>query len=211
MTAVGTNAGRVYLGDPRHDPLYAGLHRRCAMVFVHPTSPPCAEAISLGRPRPMLEFIFDTARTVSDLVFSGVLTRYPDIEWVFTPAEGRSRCSPTGWNCSGLRHYSAPAAVNSSTASAQARRARCGSPRKGHAQAWARARRRRRVSGEAALSSASSSSPIPRAREQPALRRRCGRRLVDRLPAVPVGIHRACRARTGARPGTADQAAAARR
>ncbi len=86
--AIETNAGGVYLGDPRHDPLYAELHRRRAVVFVHPTSPPCAEAISLGRPRPMLEFLFDTTRTVSDLVFSGVLTRYPDIEWVFTHGGG---------------------------------------------------------------------------------------------------------------------------
>ena len=29
-------------------------------------------------------FLFDTTRTVSHLVFTGTLLRYPDIEWVFT-------------------------------------------------------------------------------------------------------------------------------
>jgi len=36
----------------------------------------------------MLEFIFDTTRAVSDLVFTGTLVRYPDIEWVFTHGGG---------------------------------------------------------------------------------------------------------------------------
>jgi len=38
--------------------------------------------------RPMLEFVFDTTRTVSDLVFAGVFTRYPGIQWVFTHSGG---------------------------------------------------------------------------------------------------------------------------
>jgi hypothetical protein len=32
----------------------------------------------------MLEFIFDTTRVVSDLVFTGRLQRYPGIAWIFT-------------------------------------------------------------------------------------------------------------------------------
>jgi hypothetical protein len=50
----------VYLGDPRYEPLLAELDRRRTPVFVHPTSPPHADAVALGRPRPKLEFIFDT-------------------------------------------------------------------------------------------------------------------------------------------------------
>jgi len=86
--AVVTSAGGVYLGDPRFDPLYAELDRRHAVVFVHPTSPPHAEQIALGRPRPMLEFIFDSARAASDLIFNGVLARYPGIEWIFPHGGG---------------------------------------------------------------------------------------------------------------------------
>ena len=86
--AVQTNAHGIYLGHGRYAPLYEALNRRRAVVFAHPTSPPGAEQVSPGRPRPMLEFIFDSARAVSDLVFSGTLTRYPNIEWVFTHGGG---------------------------------------------------------------------------------------------------------------------------
>ena len=85
---IETNSAGVYPGDDRYEPLYREPNRRRATVFVHPTSPPCAEATALGRPRPMLEFIFDTTRAVSDLVFTGTLVRYPDIEWVFTHGGG---------------------------------------------------------------------------------------------------------------------------
>ncbi|MFC9555875.1 amidohydrolase family protein [Rhodococcus sp. NPDC056960] len=85
---VETNAHGLYLGDRRFEPVWAELDRRRAVVFVHPTSPPGHDAVSLGRPRPMLEFLFDSARTVSDLVFAGVLLRYPGIEWVFTHGGG---------------------------------------------------------------------------------------------------------------------------
>ncbi|MEV5281848.1 amidohydrolase family protein [Streptomyces sp. NPDC052811] len=86
--AVESNCEGVYLGDARYEPLWSELNRRCAVVFVHPTSPPCHEALALGRPRPMLEFIFDSTRTVSDLVFAGVLARHANIQWVFTHGGG---------------------------------------------------------------------------------------------------------------------------
>jgi predicted TIM-barrel fold metal-dependent hydrolase len=86
--ALETNAEGIYLGDGRYAPLWAELDRRQTVVFVHPTSPTCWQQVSLGRPRPMIEFIFDTTRTVSDLVFSGVLTRYPRIQWIFTHGGG---------------------------------------------------------------------------------------------------------------------------
>lgn len=85
---VKTSAGGVYLGDARFEPLYAELNRRRAPIFVHPTSPPHAETIALGRPRPMLEFIFDSTRAASDLLFNGVFERYPDIEWIFPHGGG---------------------------------------------------------------------------------------------------------------------------
>jgi 6-methylsalicylate decarboxylase len=36
----------------------------------------------------MMEFIFDTSRTVSDLLFRGVFARHPDLEWIFTHGGG---------------------------------------------------------------------------------------------------------------------------
>jgi predicted TIM-barrel fold metal-dependent hydrolase len=85
---VDSNTRGRYLGDVLFEPLWAELDRRQAIVFVHPTSPPHAEAVALGRPVPVLEFIFDIARAAVDLVFSGVAARYPGISWVFTHCGG---------------------------------------------------------------------------------------------------------------------------
>jgi predicted TIM-barrel fold metal-dependent hydrolase len=77
-----TNVDGVYVGDERFDPLFADLDRRRAVVFLHPTSPACFEATSLGYPRPMLEFLLDTTRAVADLVLRGRLERHPRIELI---------------------------------------------------------------------------------------------------------------------------------
>ena len=66
----------------------ATLAARGAVVFIHPTSPPCWERVSLDRPRPMLEFIFETTRAVSDLIFTGVIERHPSIRFVITHCGG---------------------------------------------------------------------------------------------------------------------------
>ena len=55
--AVESNHGGVYLGDPMLEPVWQELDRRRCTVFVHPTSPPNADSLGLGLPRPMLETI----------------------------------------------------------------------------------------------------------------------------------------------------------
>jgi predicted TIM-barrel fold metal-dependent hydrolase len=77
-----TNYDGTYLGDPRFDPVMAELDRRGALTALHPTSPPQADAVSLGKPRPMLEFPFDTTRAVVNLVLSGTLRRFPRIRMI---------------------------------------------------------------------------------------------------------------------------------
>ncbi len=77
--ALLTNTAGRYLGDPALDPLWELLDRRQTLVFIHPTSPPNAAAIKLDLPRPMLEFMFETTRTVTDLMFAGVIDRYPGV------------------------------------------------------------------------------------------------------------------------------------
>jgi predicted TIM-barrel fold metal-dependent hydrolase len=83
-----TNFRGKYLGDPDFAPVFDELNRRKATVFIHPTSPPCHEAISMGYGRPMIEFPFDTTRTVVNLVFSGTLDRCPDIRFILPHAGG---------------------------------------------------------------------------------------------------------------------------
>lgn len=77
-----SNHSGQYLGDAALDPLWECLNQRRSIVFVHPTSPPDADAVSLGRPRPMIEFMFETTRTITDLIFAGVIDRYPDIRFL---------------------------------------------------------------------------------------------------------------------------------
>ena len=92
---VMTNGHGHYLGDPRFDPIFDELNRRKALLFIHPTTPrcPCSpEAMANGQPavmatpfsgrwpNPMLEFLFDTARVVSNLFLSGTMRRCPDLK-----------------------------------------------------------------------------------------------------------------------------------
>jgi 6-methylsalicylate decarboxylase len=84
--AVLTNVGGTYLGDPEFAPVFDELDRHHARLFIHPTSPTCWEHTSLGRPRPMLEFFFDTTRAVVDLVLNGTVAKHPGIEFIIPHA-----------------------------------------------------------------------------------------------------------------------------
>ena len=80
--ALLTNVGGVSVADPACAPVFDELDRRGARVFLHPTSPPCWEQTSFGRPRPMLEFFFETTRTVVELILNGTVAGHPGIEFV---------------------------------------------------------------------------------------------------------------------------------
>ena len=80
--ALETNAGGHYLGDAAFEPVLAELDRRRAVVFVHPTSPPNWASVALGQPRPMLEFLFDTTRAVTNLIMRGAIERYPNLRMI---------------------------------------------------------------------------------------------------------------------------------
>lgn len=79
---VMTNVGGTYLGDQRFAPVLEELNRRRAVVFMHPTSPACFAETSLGYPRPILEFLLDTTRTVADLVLNGTLEANPNLRMI---------------------------------------------------------------------------------------------------------------------------------
>lgn len=69
-----TNVGGRYLSDPAWTPVLDELERRAAVLFLHPTSPPGHELTALGYPRPMLEFLVESTRAVSDLILRRRLT-----------------------------------------------------------------------------------------------------------------------------------------
>jgi 6-methylsalicylate decarboxylase len=77
-----------WLGDPVYGPVFHELNRRKATVFIHPTAPACCQSLMPGIATPMLEVPHDTARTVVSLLFSGTLTRFPDIRFILCHAGG---------------------------------------------------------------------------------------------------------------------------
>ncbi|MEV6411534.1 amidohydrolase family protein [Kribbella sp. NPDC051718] len=83
-----SNAGGQYPGDPSWDQLWRELDARAAVVFLHPTSPPQWRQVALDRPRPMIEFLFDSARAVADLALTGVFSRFPKVQFIVTHTGG---------------------------------------------------------------------------------------------------------------------------
>ncbi|MEU4385633.1 amidohydrolase family protein [Promicromonospora sp. NPDC023805] len=89
-----TNYGGTYLGDPSLAPLYEVLNEHGAYVYVHPTGPEVNPAPKLffGPDIPagnnVFEYTFDATRSMTSLIYNGVLRDYPNIRWHFTHCGG---------------------------------------------------------------------------------------------------------------------------
>lgn len=94
-----SNFKGLYLGDAKLEPVYAELDKRKAVLFIHPTAPAlscgCGGAPAtvkttnetLGYPNALIEFMFETTRTVTNMVLSGTLAKFPDMR-VLVPHAG---------------------------------------------------------------------------------------------------------------------------
>lgn len=82
------SVGDQYMGDPAFDALFAELNRRKTVTFIHPTIPPGSDVPRLDLPAFMVEFVFDTTRAVTNLIYSGTLERYRDIPFIISHAGG---------------------------------------------------------------------------------------------------------------------------
>lgn len=80
---VPTNARGVYLGDHRLDPVFEALNQRRAVVVIHPTKPSMVPPqVAEKAPIPMMEFLFDTTRTITNLILNRTLKRFPGVRFV---------------------------------------------------------------------------------------------------------------------------------
>ncbi len=80
--------GEQWLGDPVFFPVLEELNRRKAVVFVHPQPPYYYRWIMKGVPPSAMEYLFDTTRAITSMLYNGAFTRFPDIKFIFSHAGG---------------------------------------------------------------------------------------------------------------------------
>lgn len=85
---VFSNVNHVPLADPRFEPLWRKANELNAVIYIHPTDPAGVEAMLEYWLMPLVGFLMDTTLAAANLVFSGVVERYPDIRWVLTHLGG---------------------------------------------------------------------------------------------------------------------------
>jgi predicted TIM-barrel fold metal-dependent hydrolase len=69
-------------GEARFAPVFDELNRRKATVLFHPTVAGCCYELITGVPDATVEFMFDTTRAVTSLLYSGTFSRCPDIRFI---------------------------------------------------------------------------------------------------------------------------------
>ena len=87
IVLLGSTEG-IFLGDERLEELMHVLNEHQATVFVHPNIHASSNQVNLNIPGFILEFLCDTTRASVNLVASGVLERYPKINWILAHAGG---------------------------------------------------------------------------------------------------------------------------
>ncbi|MFD8212454.1 amidohydrolase family protein [Streptomyces sp. NPDC059697] len=81
-----SNYEGVYLGDAKYAPLWNALNRRSAIAFIHPGHP--LIPLLADVPGPLVDYPFDTTRNSVQMVFSGVLDKYPNVKIILAHAGG---------------------------------------------------------------------------------------------------------------------------
>lgn len=85
---VLTNYNNERIGDERFAPILDELNRRKAVVHVHPLAAPCCIGLQPNVPTALLEFPYDSTRTIANLLVTGTLARFPDIRFIFSHGGG---------------------------------------------------------------------------------------------------------------------------
>ncbi|MBO0867261.1 MAG: amidohydrolase [Micromonosporaceae bacterium] len=85
VVLTAQSAGR-YLGAPEHTEVLAELDRRQATVLVHPMMLPGAPLDD--PPSVLADFLLDTTRAALNLMLTGTLDRYPQINFILAHAGG---------------------------------------------------------------------------------------------------------------------------
>ena len=85
---LATSYDDKWLGHPDYQPVLEELNRRKAVVFVHPTTPLCCRTLLPDVSPILIEIPQDTARAVTNLLFTGTFVKFKDIRFIFAHAGG---------------------------------------------------------------------------------------------------------------------------
>jgi predicted TIM-barrel fold metal-dependent hydrolase len=90
---ITTQYGELWLGDSKLRPIWEELHRRKAVVYVHPSDAPCCTSSTLSYQKngiggPWIEWPMNTARTILSLMTNGVSSQLPDVRFIFSHGGG---------------------------------------------------------------------------------------------------------------------------
>ncbi len=83
-----TQVGGQYQGNAEFEPVYEELNRRKRPIFIHPTYLPATEAKDMEVPDSIIEYPFDTTRTVTNMIYTGLLERHPDLRFILPHGGG---------------------------------------------------------------------------------------------------------------------------
>jgi 6-methylsalicylate decarboxylase len=83
-----TSYGDIWAGHASFDPVYEELNRRKAVVHTHPTVPTSCIGLIPGISASTTEYLFDTARAITNLLHTRAALRYPGIRWIFSHGGG---------------------------------------------------------------------------------------------------------------------------
>jgi len=85
---MNSSAARMWPGDPSQMPVFEELNRRKTAVFLHPRGEPFCCVNPPGVRAAVAEFDNDVNRAVLSLLWNGVLTNYPDINFIVSHSGG---------------------------------------------------------------------------------------------------------------------------
>lgn len=83
-----SNVNGTPLSEQRFWPLYEKAEELGAILFIHPTNPASVEGMRDFWLTPLVGFPFDTTLAAARLVFSGVVERFPRLNWVLAHLGG---------------------------------------------------------------------------------------------------------------------------
>lgn len=85
---MSSSAAKMWPGDQSQMGVFEELNRRKATVFLHPNTNPLCCVNPPGIRPSVTEFDFDVNRAVLSLLWNGVLTNYPDINFIMAHTGG---------------------------------------------------------------------------------------------------------------------------